>query len=199
MSEYTLHYWGIIGRNWPILILARYGGFQLNWNKNPDAGYYKEHSPFGQLPLLVGPDNLYLGQSMAIFRFIARKTGLAGDNDRDFATSELLIEEAVDINAALGKAFYGADRKAEMDKLFAESIPKHLAAVEKLATGETISGKVLAGDLAIFAVLDGLRRLQPDVLDNSPKLKAFHAKLSTDEKLTGLVNDPSIPMYFQRQ
>jgi glutathione S-transferase len=56
MAEYTLHYWPIRARNWAILSIARYGDFPLDWKKDTGADYYKEHSPFGQLPLLTGPD-----------------------------------------------------------------------------------------------------------------------------------------------
>lgn len=136
---------------------------------------------------------------MAITRFIARKTGLQGDNDADFAKSEMLLEESVDIANVVGKAHYSADRKAEMDKVFAEAIPKHLAALEKLATGETLTGKVLAGDLAIFAIFNILSKLQADVLDNFPKLKAFYNKLAGDDKLKGLIEDETVGMYYQRQ
>lgn len=76
---------------------------------------------------------------MAIARFVARKAGLQGDNDADFAKSEMLLEESVDIANLVGKAYYAADRKAEMDKTFDEVIPQHLAALEKLATGKFFS------------------------------------------------------------
>ncbi len=136
---------------------------------------------------------------MAIARFVARKTGLQGDNDADFAKSEMLLEESVDIATAVGKAHYATDRKSEMDKTFAEVVPKHLAALEKLATGETLTGKVLAGDLAIVAILNLLVKLQADVLDATPKVKAFYEKLVNDEKLKSLFDDETIGMYYQRQ
>lgn len=199
MSELTLHYWSIRARNWPILMIAHWGGVQLTWKKDTGADYYKEHSPFGQLPLLTGPDGFALGQSMAIARFVARKANLLGDNDADFAKSEMLLEESVDLANVVGKAHYGADRKAEMDKVFAEAVPKHLAALEKLATGDSFTGKVLAGDLAVFAILNILVKLQADVLDNTPKVKAFYEKLAGDDKLKGLVDDETIGMYYQRQ
>jgi glutathione S-transferase len=136
---------------------------------------------------------------MAIARFVSRKAGLQGDNDADFAKSEMLLEESVDLATAVGKAHYAADRKGEMDKVFAEVVPKHLAALEKLATGETLTGKVLAGDLAIFATLNILLKLQEDVLDQTPKVKAFYEKLASHEKLKPLVDDESVGMYYQRQ
>lgn len=136
---------------------------------------------------------------MAIARFVARKAGLQGDNDVDFAKSEMLLEESVDILNVLGKAHYAADRKAEMDKTFGEVIPKHLAALEKLATGDSLTGKVLAGDLAVFSILNILAKLQADVLDNFPKLKAFYDKLAADDKLKGMIEDETVGMYYQRQ
>lgn len=151
---------------------------------------------------------------MAIFRFISRKAQLQGDNDTDYAKSEMLIEESVDIVNAMGKANSSSDRKAEMDKFFAEYVPQQLACLEKLAQGiypfffsawtystlgTTLTGKTLAGDLAIFSVLDVLTYLQKDCLDKFPKIKAFYSTLAAHPKLKDLIDDQSIQVYYQRQ
>ena len=198
-TEYTLHYWGIRARNWAALTIAHYGGVKVNWKKDTGADFYKVHSPFGQLPLLTGPDGFALGQSMAITRFLSRKAGLQGDSDADFARSELLLEEATDLFTAVAKAHYGANRKADMDKVFGEVLPQHYAALEKLFIGETLSGKVLAGDLVIGSFLNIAGKLQADHLDNFPKLKAFYEKLAGDAKISPLWGDETIGMYFERQ
>ncbi len=76
-------------------------------------GTLKENTPFGQLPYMtVG--NLKVGwtsnnpssfsrlcaqmaQSMAMARFLARKAGLIPVDDEDFAMSEMLMEQSMDI------------------------------------------------------------------------------------------------------
>lgn len=95
-----------------------------------------------------------MGQSLAIARYISRAGKLQGDTDREFAMSEQLIQEGEDLYMALAKAHYSPDRTAAMDTLFGTGLAPHLDALAKLLTGETFTGRLLAGDLAIFVIFD---------------------------------------------
>ena len=51
---------------------------------------------FGTLPVLIW-DGEVLGQSLTIARFVARKAGLAGNNDVEMARADMVTEEVVDM------------------------------------------------------------------------------------------------------
>ena len=51
-----------------------------------------------------------MAQSGAIIRYLAKQAGLSGDNDAEFAFSEMLIEESQDLISLMNKAFYAADK-----------------------------------------------------------------------------------------
>ena len=81
----------------------------------------KAYLPFGQLPYLVDGD-VSLAQSGALIRYVARKGGLSGETDADFAKSEMLIEEMQDIFTALVKAQYASDKAQAYVECFSEGI-----------------------------------------------------------------------------
>jgi len=198
-QKYVLHYWGIRARNWPILLAAAVGGVELEWNRNPQAEYYKEHSPFGQLPLLTGPNGFTLGQSMAITRFVGRKGGLLGESDIDFANSETLIEESNDISGLYGKAQYGTDRKAAFDEVFTTSLPKHLANLEKSADRFFNASKLNLGQISLFAVLNIGSNLDEGFLKAYPKVQAWYNEVAANPKINAIISDATIGHYYQRQ
>lgn len=74
------------------MAVGQAGGLKITQTPNPDFAGLKAELPFGQLPYLVDGD-VKLAQSCAILRYLARKGGLQGDNDKAFAFSEMLIEE----------------------------------------------------------------------------------------------------------
>jgi len=109
-TTYTLHYWGIKARGYLPTIIASVGDLSYSWNKGVEWPAFKPNTPFGQLPVLTGPDGFTLGQSLAIVRFLARKANLQGETDAEFARSEELIQEGEDLYMALAKAHYTPDR-----------------------------------------------------------------------------------------
>jgi glutathione S-transferase len=91
----TLVYWNAKARGWPAAVIAAYGKLPLKWDDATANAWpsTKEKSPFGQLPFITFADGHTVGQSGAIYRVLARKTGLDGGNDFDFNMSQQLIEE----------------------------------------------------------------------------------------------------------
>lgn len=149
------------------------------------------------MPVLTGADGFVLGQSLAIVRYIARLAKLQGETDKEFAASEQLIQEGEDIYGNLAKAHYAPDRTEAMDKFFAGGVNTHLDNLTKLLNGETFTGRLLAGDLAIFVALDILVGLQADVLDKHQSLKDFHARVAANPKVSAVA--AGLHMYFKRQ
>jgi len=176
-------YWPIRARNVLILLVAKKGKLNLEWDKAADWPAGKEHTPFGQLPYLEDGD-VHIAQSVAIARYLGRKAHLLGDTDADFGHSEQLVHLFDELFGHIGKAQYKKPRSQAMHKALNDPIATGLKHVEKLAHGQTITGKVLLGDLAIFALLYIIvTDLKHDYLDQFPKLKAFYHHLHADPDL----------------
>lgn len=162
----------------------------------------KDQLPFGQLPFMEDGE-IKIAQSNAILRYCARKAGLAGDSDSEFALSEMLIEEHADIYTMIAKAQYAEDKAKAYTELFAPEggMAKHLRYLENLLPGGDspffkAGEKRLAGGIAIGAILDIVVTLEPTMLDATPKVKAFfEAMMATPAFGNGLRD---VPMYFSR-
>lgn len=55
-------------------------------------------------------DGIRIGQSGAITRVLARKAGISGDSDSDFAMSEQLIEYYAELVGGMGSCMYAVRR-----------------------------------------------------------------------------------------
>jgi len=167
----------------PVLIGA-YGGVPVEWVSVNSAEWpveLKPKTPFGQLPF-AEDGSVRFAQSYAIARYIARKGKLEGSTDADFATSEQLYEESVDLFRLIINAIQQEkeekERGAAIRKAIETETPKHLEALEKLIienSGHFVSGSTLvAGEIAIFSNFNFLLEVKHDLLEGYPKLKKFY-------------------------
>eukprot|EP01096_Ripella_sp_DP13-Kostka_P006076 TRINITY_DN2146_c0_g1_i1.p1 TRINITY_DN2146_c0_g1~~TRINITY_DN2146_c0_g1_i1.p1 ORF type:complete len:214 (-),score=110.54 TRINITY_DN2146_c0_g1_i1:86-682(-) len=198
MSAPKIYYWPIKARAQFAILLAAYAQQPLDWEKNPDWPAFKSQTNFGQLPHLVDGD-LKISQSNAIARYLSRKFGLQGDSDADFAISEQLIEETVDIFNDLVKTRLAADKAAAFVTFFETDLPKHFGYLEAfLPSASGFASKITAGDIAIFSAINIILDVGPNVLDNFPKLKAFYEGLSQNAGIKSYL-DQNIPAAFKRE
>ena len=170
----------------------------------PEWPAFKSQTLFGQLPMLELPGGAKVCQSAAIVRVLARRGGLEGKSDADYALSEMLTEEFGDLLNALGKAMYpnppsNDQRPAAMTALFAAegAAVKHLKHFEGLlgASGAFTSTPT-SGELAVVAACHLLKELEPACLEAVPRLKAFFEgarEASAAKVLAGLAQ------YYQRK
>jgi len=193
-----LYYWDIKARAQLPVLLFELGNVPFEWVKEFEwPGNLKAESPFGQLPFMDLGD-FKLGQSMAIARYAARKAGLTGDNDHDFAVSEQLIEEQNDLYNMLAKANYAPGDKAEAWKNALEvEVPKHFTALEHLLHGDHFGSKLTAGDVAVFSAVNLILDLEPHALQHHPKLKAHYERVAALPSVAKYVAHPP-PAYFKR-
>ncbi len=94
----------------------------MDVNSSFDMAELKKTLPFGQVPYLVDGD-VKLAQSNAIVRYLAKKGGIQGNNDKDHALSEMLIEEATDLAGLFAGAMRSPDKAAAYDALFTLGSP----------------------------------------------------------------------------
>lgn len=217
-TDPVLYYWPIKARSYAALAVAQAGGINVSVKSDFNLGdpEFKGKLPFGQCPYLEHGD-VKLAQSGAIIRYMARIANLAGDSITNFAKSEMLIEEMQDIIAILVKANYASDKAAAFNDTFSSegSIKKQLNFLEKMipegkfsftaicecgnpcpcGSDCTCGHKRLAGEYAIASVIDVLVHLEPSILSETPKLKAFYDDMMASAAFSGIKD---MPMYFTR-
>ena len=209
MSEQKLSllYFGVKARSAFPLVAAGYAGLDLEWNKDVDWPAMKASTPMGQLPVLTvsGPKgDVVISQSMAIFRFIARRGGLIPEDDADYARCEMMIEAGNEVFELLAKAKYGGG----WDKALAENeqLPNKLAALEKLLAAkpegsrQSFSSAINAGDIAVFTALNVALDPLPTALDSYPLLKAFYDNIGANPGVAKAVATlDATKIYFARE
>ena len=140
---------------------------------------------------------------MAITRYLARKYKVDGcDNLALFASSEMLVEEAVDILKLIADAHdvqnSGSDSKYH--EMFNVQLPPHLQVLEAmLVDGPTFHVKfdrLVLGDFTIFSVLNLLSDVKPAVLNPYPKLTIFYKHILKVGDIQRTVS--SLPVLFER-
>merc|ERR1712100_234605 len=196
-----LVYWNVRARGWAPMLIAAAGGLDMKLD-DATANTWpapKDQMPFGQLPVLYDGD-LKIAQSMAIVNYLSRKAKLEGSNDAEFARSQMLAMESNDLWNDAVKAQYAGDdaaKKAAWDALFKADGPlqQQLELLEKNFFNKP--APLTGGEIALFAVLNMLKELEPTLLDSRPAVKAWYEGLAKHEKLAPLLASPP-PSYLKR-
>merc|ERR1711955_128170 len=74
----------------------------------------KPNTPFGQVPVLVW-DGEEIAQSMAIARFIAKKVGLVGKTDLEYAIADSVACHYEDVWTKLPKMYFAKTQEERGD------------------------------------------------------------------------------------
>jgi glutathione S-transferase len=185
---YKLQYFRGRGRAQAIRYLTLDNGLELQEEVVDFSNWpaLKPQTPLGQLPVFTDGD-LHLGQSNAILRYLARKHGLYGKNDKEAALIDMINDQQEDIRATYLRLIY-----LEYDTgkdAYIKNLPNHLAIFEKFlgahsgGSGFFVGDKISFADYTIFDLLDILEVLAPQILDGFPKLKEFHSRIASHEKI----------------
>jgi glutathione S-transferase len=185
---YKLQYFPVRGRAQALRYIVADHGLELKEEVVSDGEWpaVKPKTPLGQLPAFHDGD-LHLGQSNAILRYIARKHGLYGKNDREAALIDMINDQQEDMRLSylhLIYQEYDAGKEA-----YIKNLPTHLATLEKVlgenkgGAGFFVGDKISFVDYTIFDLLDNLHILAPHSLDGFPKLKGFHGRIASRDKI----------------
>lgn len=155
----------------------------------------KPDTPFGQAPVLHW-DGEELAQSLAISRFVARKVGLAGKSDMEFAQADMVVTHIEDWWTKLPKLRFErvqADRETGANAFLTEFLPNWLKPLEtilKKRGGEWYAGSGLTfADLGVMVMLDFL---------HAPEELAFKDMNNLAERRKILDDFPLIKANYQR-
>lgn len=163
-------------------MIAKYAGIPLTWDSATANAWpsTKEKAVFGQLPYIEDNGHVY-AQSGAIYRILARRGGLEGASDHDFAVNQMLIEEYQDVYFQLAKPMYIKDdaaRAAAWEESLTKYLPSHLSHIEKLIgqNGIFSSDRISVGDILMVCLFQIVSEIDATSLEKFPKLSAFFAK-----------------------
>jgi glutathione S-transferase P len=146
----------------------------------------KPKTPLGQAPVLHDGD-LHLSQSNAILRYVSRKHGLYGSNDKEAALIDMINDQQEDFRQTYYYLVYH-DFDANKEE-YIKTLPSHLSTFEKFlgenkgGNGFFVGDKISFADYNIFDLLDDLVVLAPTILDGFPKLKGFHSRIASRDKI----------------
>jgi glutathione S-transferase len=142
----------------------------------------KPTMPFGQMPLYQ-EGALVIPQSHAIYRHLARKYGLYGQDERERVRCDIVEEVFVDAQNVLG-GFYWNRRFAEQRAEFERSrLPELLARLERLLAenedgrGFWVGRGLTYVDFCAWHFLDSVRPFSQATLERFQLLYAFKQRI----------------------
>jgi len=151
----------------------------------------KSGTPFGQLPTLQIPGGITIAQMIAIMNYVGRvKPKMAGADDREFATSQMLLAFAdTDLYPGMQKFQDTTSVKdkcpmSDTDKWWKETVPAMMANLNKLlaARGNGIdkftSSGMTVGELALFSMLHQMKLVKPALLADAPSVLSFYNRIA---------------------
>jgi glutathione S-transferase len=152
---------------------------------------------FGQLPLLE-IDGLRLVQSQAIVRYVARRGGLAGSDDAESATIDMVAEAVRDARSGLTAYPFSIDGPAHAAECRAKLLGKQLPYLEaalRRGGGTVVPSGLSYADVLIAEMLEGyIGLLGHGLIDELPWLKALRDRvLALDGVAKYLTSDRRYP------
>ncbi|XP_029431206.1 glutathione S-transferase P-like [Rhinatrema bivittatum] len=150
------------------------------------SGDLKKAAVFGQLPKFQDKEFI-LYQSGAILRYLGRKHGLYGKDDKEAALIDMTNDGVEDLRTKYLRLIY-QEFDSEKEK-YIDDLPNHLSPFERLLAQNPSGSRFVVGDKISFAdynLLDNLQNhliLAPDCLNAFPLLSTYVERLSSRPKL----------------
>lgn len=191
MPSIKFYYFGVRGRGELSRIIMAYGGLEheeVTINRDQWMEL-KPKVPFGQVPALE-VDGKFLTESNAINRYLAKLTGIAGEDEFEAAQMDMIVDQCLEITRHLVTFFFEKDeqKKAEAKKkLEEEQLPKSFENLDKYlekGSGYFVGDKISWADLSMFRLLEALSLggFSPDPA-KYPKIVALEEKVKSHPKI----------------
>ncbi len=152
--------------------------------------------PFDQMPLLE-IDGLNLSQSSAMIRYLARRSGLYGRDDRDAIWCDMVAGVAADFSETAIQAPFkpsGAIAVADMEARFAKFGPRFEARIAAQGSGFSSSDDMTFADVVLAEALSSYLEWCPAILADSPHLEGLYQRVTSSPGIAGyLVSDLRYP------
>ena len=153
--------------------------------------------PFDQMPLLE-VNGHFLSQSSAMIRYLARRSRMYGENDTEAMWCDLVAGVTADFaETALQAAFKPTAETAiaELKDRFAKFGPRFEARIEEQGSGYSAAKTMTFADVVLTEALDAYLEWCPDILSDTPLLKALHKQVVSHDGIASyLASDLRYPM-----
>ena len=153
--------------------------------------------PFDQMPLLE-IDGLFLSQSSAMIRYLARRGGFYGANDVDAMWCDMIAGVSADFaETAIQAAFKpSADvAVADLEGRFAKFGQRFEARLEQQGSGFIAAETMTFADVVLAEALSGYLEWCPAILGDTPRLEAMYQAVVTTPGIAAyLESDLRYPM-----
>eukprot|EP01114_Cavostelium_apophysatum_P022200 TRINITY_DN795_c0_g1_i1.p1 TRINITY_DN795_c0_g1~~TRINITY_DN795_c0_g1_i1.p1 ORF type:complete len:215 (+),score=40.96 TRINITY_DN795_c0_g1_i1:56-700(+) len=184
-SPIILSYYDGRARGEPTRLLFAEAGVKFEDNRLDKEGVAALKAtgalPFDQTPILE-IDGIKIAQSRAISRYVARKYGLYGKDEKQGAIADMVVDAINDFLDLWYKSFHDP---ASKDKFPTEVLPVWLGYFEKLLSDkEYFAGEFTYGDIWVYELLDNIvNRMYADALPKFPTLVAHKKRIEERPKI----------------
>ncbi len=153
--------------------------------------------PFDQMPLLE-IDGQNLSQSSAMIRYLARRSGLYGENNTEAMWCDLVAGVTADFaETALQAAFKPTVEiaVADLEDRFAKFGPRFESRIREQGSGYSAAKTMTFADVVLTEALDAYLEWCPDILSDTPLLKSLHEQVVAHDGIASyLASDLRYPM-----
>ncbi|OXA56303.1 glutathione S-transferase Mu 1 [Folsomia candida] len=207
MAPIILAYWDIRGFAQPIRLLLANSG--LEWE---DKLYVTGPAPtfdktcwfgeketlgfdFPNLPYLIDGD-VKVTQTIAIIRYLARKTGLAGQSDDQQRRIDLITEEWHDFKGPFYPLCYNPEFHSLKPAYLTNAALKLARFSKYLGDMAWFAGdKLTYVDFLMYEIFDEHKLLEPTILSAFPNLEEFQARFEALPKIAEFIASPKFIKY----
>jgi len=177
---FTLFYFNVKALAEPIRFLFAYGGVEYEDVRvtRDEWPALKPTMPMGQMPVLE-VDGHRVHQSISMARYVARRVGLAGNNDWENLIIDTAVDTVNDFRLKIAVVSYEPDDEVKEKKqitLTTEVIPFYLEKLDATArenNGHLALGRLTWADVYLAGILDYLNYMaKVDLIEKHPNLKS---------------------------
>jgi glutathione S-transferase len=190
-AEYVLTYFPIRGRAEHIRLLLEDCKIPYrqnlianeNWKQLKARGPETGEIPFAQLPVLHEPGtSLYLAQSGAIARHLARRHHKYGQNELEASLADMLYDTASDIRQVYRDFIFDENWQAKRES-FVSNASNRFSLLEKFVSSRNtpylVGQDTTFADYHLLEVIHIIQRVQSDIIRPYSWLQSFCQKMES--------------------
>ncbi len=200
----NITYFDIRGRAEPIRLILEEVGVEYEERRIRSMDEWqalKPKKPFGQLPIYEEGD-LFIVQSHAIFRHLARVHNLYGRNEDEHVACDIVEESICEANESLWRFFWDKDFERKRAEFatgeLTRSLQNLLAWFER--KGDNLqfwAGNSLTfADFLAFTYFDELRAFFPETLAKFSRLRDFRERIASRPRIAAYLRSERHPIGF---
>ncbi|KAJ1967867.1 hypothetical protein IWQ62_001584 [Dispira parvispora] len=193
MTRYEVYYFQLTGFGEAARTLLEYGGAEWSDKYPENWETEKPLTPYGKLPMLIehGDDGkvLKIVESDAIYRYLARKFGLYGQDIHEDVQQDTILSQWKEIHSLILLIMSGNENvKQYAVGKFKEAsqhlFQKHGELLKKNGTGHYVGNRTTLADIATYTALRSLKKagLADENMPHKEEFDRFEATLASDPK-----------------